>query len=129
MATSDRSICDGILDLESWNIDKKAQYFYMCQNETIEGLEYDQKITRKIMDRVKAEVPDAIFVSDQSSILGARDHHKENLWDDYGVIFSGAHKNLGTSGLCFAIVRDDVMERVIAQRKRAKIPVPKLFDW
>lgn len=81
------------------------------------------------MDRVKAEVPDAIFVSDMSSVLGARDLHKENLWDDYGVIFSGVHKNLGTSGLCVAIIRDDVMDRVISQHKRSKIPVPKLFDW
>lgn len=81
------------------------------------------------MDRVKAEIPDAIFVADQSSVLGARDLHKENLWDDYGVIFSGAHKNLGTSGLCFAIIRDDVMDRVIKNSARSKIPVPKLMDW
>ena len=81
------------------------------------------------MDRVKAEKPDTIFVSDMSSVLGARDLHKENLWDDYGVIFSGVHKNLGTSGLCVAIVRDDVMDRVVSQHKRSKIPVPKLFDW
>ena len=67
------------------------------------------------MDRVKAEVPDAIFVSDMSSVLGARDLHKENLWDDYGVIFSGVHKNFGTSGLTVTLVRDDVMDRVISQ--------------
>ena len=81
------------------------------------------------MDRVKAEAPHTIFVSDQSSVLGARDHHKENLWDDYGVIFSGAHKNFGTSGLTFAIVRDDVIDKIKIQHKQAKIPVPKIMDW
>ena len=63
-ASAEKSLQEGILDLEKWNIDKKGQYFYMCQNETIEGIEYDQKLTRKIMDRVKADIPDAIFVSD-----------------------------------------------------------------
>lgn len=81
------------------------------------------------MDRVKADVPDAIFVSDQSSVSGARDLTKHNLYDDYGVIFSGVHKNFGTSGLSFAIVRDDVIDRVKSYEKHSKIPVPKLFDW
>ena len=129
MPTAGKSLQEGILDLDSWNIDKKGQYFYMCQNETIEGIEYDQKLTRKIMDRVKADVPDAIFVSDQSSVLGARDLHKDNLWNDYGVVFSGVHKNFGTSGLAVAIVRDDVVDRVISNKKKAKIPIPKIMDW
>jgi len=81
------------------------------------------------MDRVKADIPNAIFVSDQSSVSGARDLTKEGLYEDYGVIFSGVHKNFGTSGLAFALVRDDVMERVISNKKNAKIPIPKLMDW
>lgn len=81
------------------------------------------------MNRVKADIPDAIFVSDQSSISGARDLTKEGLYDDYGVIFSGVHKNFGTSGLAFALVRDDVMDRVKSNKKNAKIPIPKLMDW
>jgi len=39
--SSTQTLGEGILDLENWKIDKKAQYFYMCQNETIEGIEYD----------------------------------------------------------------------------------------
>ena len=128
-ATANQSVMEGIVDLENWNIDKKAQYFYMCQNETIEGIEFDQKMTRKIFDRVKAENPDTIFVADQSSVLGARNMHIEDLYKDYGVIFSGAHKNLGTSGMTITLMREDVIDRVTANRKRAKIPVPKLFDW
>lgn len=31
---------DGLLDLDNWKINKDAQYFYMCQNETIEGIEF-----------------------------------------------------------------------------------------
>ena len=120
---------EGILDVDNWKIDKKAQYFYMCQNETIEGIEYDQKLTRKIIDRVKADIPDAIFVSDQSSVSGARDLTKENLYDDYGVIFSGVHKNFGTSGSAFVLVKDDVIDRVRINQKNAKIPVPNLFNW
>jgi phosphoserine aminotransferase len=62
-------------------------------------------------------------------VLGARDLHTENLWNDYGVVFSGVHKNFGTSGLCFAMVRDDVIDKVISNKKKAKIPIPKIMDW
>ncbi len=47
-----------------------------------------------------------------SSSLGSRDLTKENLWQDFGVIYAGAQKNFGTSGLTFVLIRDDVMNRV-----------------
>ena len=45
---------------------------------------------RKVIDRVKAEIPHTIFVSDMSSAIGSRDLSKENLWDDLGVVYGGA---------------------------------------
>jgi len=101
-----------VLDLDSWTVDPKAQYFYMCQNETIEGVEYDQEITKKMIQKIKTENPNAVIVSDQSSVAGARDLSKQNLWEDYGVIHFGVHKNFGTSGLTMVLVRDDVVEKI-----------------
>lgn len=118
-----------ILDVDNWNVDKNAQYFHLCQNETIEGIEYDQKITRKMIDKIKSENPNAVIVSDQSSVAGARDLHKENLWDDYGVIFFGVHKNFGSSGLTLALVSDEVVEKINLNQQHQKVPVPAIFDW
>ena len=85
----------------------------MCQNETIEGIEFSQELTRKIVDRVKSECPDQLIVSDMSSVLGARNLEKCDLWNSgYDLIFSGAHKNFGTSGLTFLIIKEDVMDKV-----------------
>lgn len=67
---------------------------------------------RKAFDRVKRERPNTIFVSDMSSSIGSRDLSKENLYNDFGVIFAGAQKNFGTSGLTFTLIRDDVLERI-----------------
>lgn len=67
---------------------------------------------RKAFDRVKADRPNTIFVSDMSSSIGSRDLSKENLYNDFGVIFAGAQKNFGTSGLTFTLIRDDVLERI-----------------
>jgi hypothetical protein len=44
-----------------------------------------------MFNRVKQEMhPNTIFVSDMSSSIGSRDLTKENLYDDFGVIFAGA---------------------------------------
>ena len=84
---------------------------------------------RKMIDRVKADRPNAIIVADMSSALGSRDLETENLWNDFGVIFAGAQKNFGTSGLTFTLVRDDVLNRVKEVSRRSKYPVPVMMDW
>ena len=67
---------------------------------------------RKVIDRVKSEIPDAIITTDVSSSIASRDFSQHGVWDDLGVVYGGAQKNLGTSGLTFVCVRNDVLERV-----------------
>ena len=43
-----------------------------------------------MIDRVKAEKPSSIIVTDMSSALGSRDLSEENLWDDFGIVYAGA---------------------------------------
>ena len=45
------------------------------------------------------------------------------------MIFGGAQKNFGTSGLTFTLIRDDVLQRVGEINRRSKIPVPLMMDW
>lgn len=82
-----------------------------------------------MIDRVKSELPHQIIVSDMSSALGSRDLATEDLWQDYGIIYAGAQKNFGTSGLTFVIIKDEVMQRVNEIKTRTKIPVPLMMDW
>lgn len=82
-----------------------------------------------MIDRVRVDSPDQIFVSDMSSVLGARNLTKYDLYDQYGVIFAGAHKNFGPSGLTFIMVRDDVMDRIYHNRRTSNVSVPMLMDW
>lgn len=69
---------------------------------------------------------DTIFVADMSSSLGSRDLTKEDLWEDLGVIYAGAQKNMGASDLTYLIVREDILEDIYYIRKD---PVPQMMDW
>jgi len=64
-----------------------------------------------------------------SSSIASRDLSQFDLWQDFGVIYAGAQKNLGTSGLTFVCIRDDVLNRVKMIKERAKLPIPPLMDW
>ena len=67
---------------------------------------------RKIFDKIKAEMPDAIITSDMSSAIVSRNLEKGDLWKDLGVVYAGAQKNIGTSGLTFVCIRNDVLDKV-----------------
>lgn len=115
---------ENLLAPETWKVDPKAEYFGFCQNESIDGVEFDAKLQRSIIDRVKAENPNAIIVADMSSAIGSV--RLKDLWQDYGVVYAGAQKNFGTSGLTFTIVRDDVLDRV---RHNQTPSMPAMMDW
>ena len=85
---------------------------------------------RKIFNKVKKECgEDTIIVTDMSSAIGSRDLTKQNLWEDIGIVYAGAQKNFGTSGLTYLIVRDDVLEKVKRDSLSQRIPVPLMMDW
>ena len=78
-------------------LDPGAAYLHFCSNETINGVEF-------------AYVPDTgrvPLVADMSSHLMSRPVEVGR----FGLIYAGAQKNLGPSGLCLVIVREDLMGR------------------
>lgn len=89
----------------TWDLDPKAAYLHYTPNETIHGVEFH-------------EVPDAgdvPLVADMSSnILSAPVDVSR-----FGLIYAGAQKNIGPSGLVVMIIRDDLLAR--AGRPMAKI--------
>jgi phosphoserine aminotransferase len=73
-----------------------ASYTYYCTNNTIEGTQYH-------------EIPHtaAPLVADMSSDIASRPIDVSK----FGLIFAGAQKNLGPSGVTVVIVRKDLAER------------------
>ena len=82
-------------DLKEWKIDSSASYIHFCSNETIHGVEYFD------LPSVKT-IP---VVADMSSHILSRPVDISQ----FGVIYAGAQKNIGPSGLTLAIVREDLL--------------------
>lgn len=78
-------------------IEGQPAYIHFTPNETIEGIEY-------------LEMPDFgdhVVVADMSSTLLSRPIDVSR----YGVIYAGAQKNIGPSGLTVVIVREDLLNQ------------------
>lgn len=73
-----------------------ASYLYLCSNNTIEGTQYHEFPTSA-----------APVVADMSSDIASRPIDVSK----FGLIFAGAQKNLGPSGVTLVIVRKDLAER------------------
>ena len=90
---------------EAWKLDPRAAYVHYTPNETIHGVEHH-------------EIPDVggvPLVADMSSdILSAPLDVRR-----FGLIYAGAQKNIGPSGLVLMIVRRDLLAR--ATRPMARI--------
>ena len=74
-----------------------AAYLHYTPNETIRGVEFGYV----------PESGDVPLVADLSSTILSRPIEVSK----FGVIYAGAQKNMGPSGMCVVIVRDDLLER------------------
>ena len=80
-----------------WEVAPESAYLHYVANETIAGVEF-------------GSVPDsgaAPLVSDMSSNLLSRPVDVGR----FGVIYAGAQKNMGVSGLTVVLVREDLLDR------------------
>jgi len=80
----------------TWNLDANASYVYYCDNETVEGVEFD------FVPEIPNEVP---LVCDMSSNFLSRPVDVKK----YGLIFAGAQKNVGPAGTTIVIIREDLI--------------------
>jgi phosphoserine aminotransferase len=79
-------------------LDPHAAYVHFTSNETIEGVEF----------KAEPEVGGVPLVCDASSNICSRPVEVSK----YGLIYAGAQKNLGPSGVTVVIVREDLLRRV-----------------
>jgi len=80
------------------DLDPNAAYFHFTSNETIHGVEFQAE------PAPPSGVP---LVCDMSSNIASRPLDVKK----YGMIYAGAQKNLGPSGVTVVIIRNDLLER------------------
>ncbi|PSF04577.1 3-phosphoserine/phosphohydroxythreonine transaminase [Marinobacter fuscus] len=95
VASSEDSGFSTIPDQAAWNTSADAAYLHYTPNETIGGLEYD-------FIPESGGVP---LVADMSSTMLSRPLDVSR----FGLIYAGAQKNIGPSGLVVVIIRKDLL--------------------
>ena len=91
-----------------WKLSNNAAYLHYCSNETIGGLQFDWV----------PDLGDVPLVVDMSSDILSRPIDVAQ----FGMIYAGAQKNIGPSGLVVAIVREDLLGR-------ARSACPTMLDY
>lgn len=90
-------------------LNQSAAYLHYTPNETISGVEFGY---------VPQTLPGVPLVADMSSSILSRPIDVSR----FGLIYAGAQKNIGPSGLVVVIVRDDLIGR-------ARPETPHVFDY
>jgi len=106
-----------IPDAKEWKVRPEASYLHICGNETIGGVEYWQWPDLKSLS-----APDVPLVVDMSSHILSRPMD----FTQFDLVYGGAQKNLGISGLTFVILN----EALIRERVPSTLPgCPTVFDY
>lgn len=108
VASSTATNYDRIPPRASWDLDPNAAYLHYTPNETIRGVEFPDI----------PDVGDAPLVADMSSTILSRPIDVSR----FGVIYAGAQKNIGASGLVVMIMREDLLESCPKD-------LPKIFNY
>lgn len=97
-----------LLNSDQWPLNPNAAYVHYCPNETVDGIEmFDIPETHGVP-----------LVADMSSTILSREIDVSK----FGVIYAGAQKNIGPSGLAIVIVRDDLIGK-------ARLTTPAIMNY
>ncbi len=124
-ASSEDSRFTTIPDVAGWQVAEDSAYLHYTSNETIHGVEFQ-------------EVPETTLplVADMSSNILSRRLEVSR----FGVIYAGAQKNMGPSGITVVIVRKDLLREPLAgtpsvldYRQQAEagsmLNTPPTYNW
>jgi len=107
IASSAESGFNYIPDPSSWDVDTKDAYVHYTSNNTIYGTQFSS--TPQV---------DSPLVCDASSDFLSRPIEL----DKYGLIYAGAQKNIGPSGVTIILIRDDFLQT-------RKNQLPTMLDY
>ncbi|RDW70442.1 hypothetical protein BP5796_08839 [Coleophoma crateriformis] len=111
IATDARKINDGkfgkIPEEKSWNLSRNPAMVYYCDNETVDGVEFPG-FPEVLKSNGQDEEP--IVVADMSSNILSRRIPVKN----FSLIFFGAQKNLGCTGVTVVIIKKSLLPPTVA---------------
>ncbi len=102
---------EGYRKIPDWNpehLDPASSYVHLTTNNTLYGTQWHQF----------PETGDQPLVGDATSEMLSR----FLPWDRFGVLYAGLQKNLGPSGSCLVLVREDLLGHALPE-------TPKLLDY
>lgn len=79
-----------------WSTNKESAYVHYCPNETVDGIE--------IFEQPEFDAP---VIADLSSTILSRQIDMSK----YDLIYAGAQKNIGPSGVSVVIIKNELLER------------------
>ncbi|CAK7216338.1 Phosphoserine transaminase [Sporothrix bragantina] len=103
-----------IPDEKTWvsKLSPNAAMVYYCDNETVDGVEFPQFPPALVPSAGNTSAP---IVADMSSNILSRPVPISN----YGILFFGAQKNLGSTGITVAVVKRSLLPQPSAELLRA----------
>lgn len=107
----------------TWNLSKNPAMVYYCDNETVDGVEFPGY--PKILEPAGEDGP--IVVADMSSNILSRRIPIKN----FSLIFFGAQKNLGSTGITVVIIKKNLLPPVVATPapsllRKLGLPIPPI---
>ncbi|EEA24973.1 Phosphoserine transaminase [Talaromyces marneffei ATCC 18224] len=124
VATDSRKVNDGkfgkIADESSWNLSDKPAMIYLCENETVDGVEWPS--FPKILES-KADDETLVIGDFSSTILSRR-----IPFDQFSIVYFGAQKNLGLPGITVVVIKKSILATLSQGKpelaRKVGLPVP-----
>ncbi|XKM12629.1 3-phosphoserine/phosphohydroxythreonine transaminase [Orbaceae bacterium ac157xtp] len=112
--------------MSEWQINQQSAYLHYCPNETIDGLALFED----------PQFDNVTVVADYSSSILSQPIDVSK----YGIIYAGAQKNIGPSGITIVIVREDLigyapkilpstLDYAIQSKNDSMFNTPPTFAW
>lgn len=114
-----------IPDESTWKLSNDAAMVYYCDNETVDGVEFPG--FPKALEP-KADGSGPIVVADMSSNILSRRIPVRN----FSVLFFGAQKNLGSTGVTVVVIKKDLLPPKLPQpsatlMRKLAMPIPPII--
>ncbi|KAL2163148.1 hypothetical protein VTH06DRAFT_6984 [Thermothelomyces fergusii] len=128
LAADARAVNDGkfgkIPDPSTWRLSRDAALVYYCDNETVDGVEFPE-FPAVLAPRADGSGP--VVVADMSSNILSRPVPVGN----FSLLFFGAQKNLGTTGVTVAVVKKSLLPPAVSQpspalMRKLGLPIPPI---
>jgi phosphoserine aminotransferase len=129
LAADARTVNNGkfgkIPDQSTWKLSKDAALVYYCDNETVDGVEFPEFPS---VLAPKADGTGPIVVADMSSNILSRSVPVSN----YSLLFFGAQKNLGCTGVTVAVLKKSFLPPTTTQpspalMRKLGLPIPPIM--